>query len=157
MDELYWLPTVYYIRQNWTFYGISLPALEKIFSTSRPSNDPSQWWINLICIILNFLIVRVRVMVFSTTFNTFFFIYIVWSICWWRKPDYPEKTTDLSQVTDKLYHIMLNRVHLAMSRIQAHNFSVNPTTIRLRPRQPSNCKNIPTKLNFPFGWTVLQE
>jgi hypothetical protein len=41
----------------------------------------------------------------------------------WKKLEYSEKTTDLSQVTDKLYHIIMYRIHLAMSRIQIPNFS----------------------------------
>ena len=42
---------------------------------------------------------------------------------WWRKPEYTEKTTDMSQVTDKLYHIILYQVYLTMSKIQTYNLS----------------------------------
>ena len=56
----------------------------------------------------------------SFRFVSFLFRFALY---WWRKPEDLEKTTDLSQVTDKLYHIMLYRAHLAMNGVQTRNFS----------------------------------
>jgi len=64
----------------------------------------------------------VMVIVFSAL-SVIFQIYRGGQIYWWGKPKYQEKTIDISQVTDKLYHIILNRVHLPISGNQTHNVS----------------------------------
>ena len=61
---------------------------------------------------------RVRAMVFNTTFNYS-------SVISWRLDLMAEKTTDLAGVTEKLDDLMFYRISLALSRVRTHNVSDN--------------------------------
>jgi hypothetical protein len=66
---------------------------------------------------------RVRNVALNSTYNNITVTYRSGQFHWCWKPEYPVTTTDCSQVTGKLHHIMLYHVYLTMSGIRTRNAS----------------------------------
>ena len=90
-------------------------------------------------------------------------------IYYWFKPENPEKTPVLPQVTDKLYHIVLHQVHLAMKGVSTlvvkgsdctcsykSNYNTNMTTTALLKRNLKHNNTYQTRLyNYIFLFVCL--
>jgi hypothetical protein len=103
---------VYHIRSNYS-YIVYLSQLENVV-----------WF--MVCVLhcmkaQEKLFFWLWFMVFNSTFNNI--SVISWlSVYWWRKPEYPEKTTDMSQFTESCFFIEI-------CSLLYHSVNVYKTTV----------------------------
>jgi hypothetical protein len=103
-------------KQNWDVMEDNYEKKEKRLSMHQLIMN-TLWLIDA----LNEIYLRARVIVFSGTFNN------ISIISWLLVLFMEEKTTDLPQGIDKLYHIMLHRMHLAWAGFELTMLEVTCT------------------------------